>query len=74
MSYHYETRRRTLRGPKTLGTRLGRLAINKGLSVQELSNILGASRMSIYNWIVGGAISPAYRKPVEDLIKTLQAK
>lgn len=60
------------KGPKTLGSSLGRIAIRKGLSVQQLATMLGASRMSVYNWITGGAVSRAYQKPIADLIKSLK--
>ena len=36
-----------------LGVALGRTAIKKGVSVVDISQYLGVSRQTVYNWFVG---------------------
>jgi DNA-binding XRE family transcriptional regulator len=37
----------------SLGVRLGRLCINEDISVAEVAEVLGVSRMTIYKWFTG---------------------
>jgi hypothetical protein len=60
--------------PKTLGVRLGRLAVRNKLSVQDLALRTGASRTTIYSWFAGKGVTNAYKRTVEDLIKELRTK
>lgn len=71
MSYHTNTRVALQSAPNTLGVRLGRVAVRKGLSVSYLSAKIGASRATIYQWFLGSSVSNAYRRPVEQLLKEL---
>lgn len=48
-----------------LGVALGRTAIKKGVSVVDISQYLGVSRQTVYNWFVG-----AY-DPKADQIKNI---
>ena len=68
MSYHTNTRAALKAAPNTLGVRLGRLAIRKGITVKEISLITGASRATVYSWFAGGTVSNAYRQRVEKLL------
>jgi transposase len=38
---------------KSLGVRLGRHCIDNGVSVLEVTEMLGVSRQCIYNWFLG---------------------
>jgi transcriptional regulator with XRE-family HTH domain len=58
---------------KTIGARLARLAIKKGISVQEVAKRTGASRTTVYNWFLGGDVSNAYLPRVERLAAELTA-
>lgn len=72
--YHQKTKQRLKAAPPTLGARLGRLAINKGLSVQQVATKTGASRTTIYSWFAGGGVTNAYKTAVEQLISELRTK
>ncbi len=72
MSYHNKTKQALRGAPSTLGVRLGRLAIRKGLSVSDITTSTGASRATVYNWLAGGVVSNAYRKPIADLIARIK--
>ena len=39
--------------PLPLGVELGRLCIAQGVSVIEVSETLGVSRQTVYNWFIG---------------------
>ena len=45
---------------KSLGVALGRLCIRHGISVVEVKQELGVSRMTVYNWFQGKS-SPVLR-------------
>jgi transcriptional regulator with XRE-family HTH domain len=72
MSYHSKTRHTLRCGPNTIGVRLGRLAIRKGVSVMQIASKTGASRATVYNWFAGGAVSNAYRTAVTQLLAELK--
>lgn len=57
----------------SLGIVLGRLCLARGYSVAEVSEVLGVSRQTIYNWFTGVA-SPGKRRheKLESLIKKLE--
>jgi transposase len=74
MSYHTNTKAALKAAPTTLGVRLGRVAIRKGISVLDIAHHTGASRATVYNWFVGGNVSNAYRQRVEQLLKDISAK
>lgn len=50
--------------PLTLGTRLARWLIRVDLPVQKAALAIGATRQSVYNWMKGNEVSPAYRERV----------
>lgn len=72
MAYHTATRRQLKTAPRTLGVRLGRLAIQKRMSVQDIAHKTGASRTTIYNWFAGRGVTNAYKDRVQALIVELQ--
>lgn len=72
MPYHSNTRQLLKHAPSTLGVRLGRLAIRKKVSVQEIAAKTGASRTTVYNWFSGGGVTNAYKDRVQALITELQ--
>jgi len=72
MPYHSSTRRILKDAPATLGVRLGRLALRKRVSVQDIAKRVGASRPTIYNWFTGSNVSNAYKERVAALIKEIQ--
>ncbi len=57
--------------PLTLGNRLARWLIRVDLPVQKVAPIIGATRQSVYNWIKGVDVSPAYRERVVHVIAVL---
>ena len=74
MAYHESTRLylTSKNAPKSLGVRLGRLAVRKHLSVQDIATRTGASRTTIYSWFAGRGITNAYRNTVAALIEELR--
>lgn len=73
MPYLNKTKARLRAAPsRNDGVRLGRLAVKRGVSVQEISRRTGASRATVYNWFAGGGITNAYRNAVKALIENLQ--
>lgn len=72
MAYHESTRLLLKSTPNSLGVRLGKLAIRKKLSVQDIAARTGASRTTIYSWFAGRGITNAYRKTVAALIEELR--
>ena len=72
MAYHYITRQYLKEAPSSLGVRLGRLAVRRGVSVQDIAKRIGASRPTIYSWFSGGTVSNAYKERVLTLIKEIK--
>ena len=72
MAYHFITRQYLKTAPSSLGVRLGRMAVRKGVSVQDIAKRIGASRPTIYSWFAGGTVSNAYKERVIALIKEIQ--
>jgi len=72
MAYRTHTKATIKLAAKTLGSQLGRLAIKKNLSVQQVAQITGASRTTVYSWFAGKGITNAYRHTVADLINKLR--
>lgn len=46
--------------------------MSKGLSVQQIALLTGASRSTIYNWFAGNGVTNAYRVSVLELTRTLR--
>ena len=61
-----------MNAPPSLGSRLGRLSLKHGFSVLRISKVTGATRQTVYNWMAGGSITPAYRKNVTELVAILK--
>lgn len=57
--------------PLTLGNRLARWLIRVDLPVQKAAMAIGATRQSVYNWINGADVSPAYRERVAQVIAVI---
>jgi transcriptional regulator with XRE-family HTH domain len=56
MSYGYTTwlvTQNKRADARSLGVKLGRVCIKRGLSVIEVATRLGVSRQTIYNWFAG---------------------
>jgi hypothetical protein len=60
------------RGPRSLGNKLGRLAIALDFSVLRIAKATGATRQTVYNWMVGGEVLTPYRPRVEQLTDILR--
>jgi transcriptional regulator with XRE-family HTH domain len=71
--YSHRVTARVKAGPNTLGLQLARLAILRGLSVKEVAYLLGAARMTVYNWYSGKQVTNAYTDRVQQLINILKA-
>lgn len=56
----------------TLGVKLGRLAVQKDVSVQDIATRTGASRTTVYSWFSGRGVTNAYQKTVTELIAALK--
>jgi len=61
------------RGPRNLGNRLGRRAVALDFSVMRIAHATGATRQTVYNWIVGGDVLVPYRPAVERLLLILKS-
>lgn len=73
MRYYSKTvKQRVKAGPNTTGLQLARLALLREISVAEIAYILGAARMTVYNWYSGKPITNAYRPSVTQLITILK--
>ena len=72
MAYHTRTKATIKLASKTLGSQLGRLALKKNVSVQQIAHSTGASRTTVYSWFAGKGITNAYRAVVADLINKLR--
>ena len=59
---------------KNLGLTLARLLKQTHTSAQEAADSTGATRATVYNWISGKGVSPAYRTALNKLITKLQAR
>lgn len=58
---------------KALGVALGRLCIRHGVSVKQLADHFGVSRMTVYNWFKGvNAPHAALTDQVQRYIKSLK--
>ena len=54
IGYTYRIRKLNRSADKTnIGVRLGRHCIDSNISVNELMELLGVSKQTIYNWFVG---------------------
>ena len=59
--------------PSTLGTELGRWAVRRDVSMQRVSQIVGASRQTIYNWFTGATeVTPSYQDRVNQVVSVLK--
>ena len=61
------------RGPRNLGNRLGRRAVDIDFSVMRIAKATGATRQTVYNWMVGGEVLVPYRPVVERLLSILKS-
>lgn len=59
---------------KNTGLLLARWVRKEGLSVVEVAEYTGATRATVYNWLAGNGVSPAYRARVYKLIEKLSGK
>lgn len=60
---------------KSLGVALGRVCIDRGISVSDVAGYFGVSRMTIYNWFKGEASpTPAMHARIEKYIASLKKK
>ena len=73
MAYHTNTRLLVRVRARQLGPTLGKRAVKRDLSVQQIANLTGASRTTVYTWFAGGTVTNAYRRTVERLISSLRA-
>jgi predicted transcriptional regulator len=71
--YSNNIKQRVKAGPNTIGLELARLAIAKDISIREIAYILGAARMTVYNWYSGKSVTNAYTDRVNQLINILKA-
>lgn len=78
MSYGYSIRlieANKQADPKRLGVRLGRLCIKRNMSVAEVSDKLGVSRQTVYNWFCGSSDPQnTVTAAVEKLVASLTSK
>ena len=71
--YSASIKQRVKTGPNTVGLQLARLAILRGISITEIAYLLGAARMTVYNWFDGKSVTNAYTDRVQQLITILKA-
>jgi hypothetical protein len=59
--------------PPGLGTELGKWAVRRDISMKKISEIVGASRQTVYNWFTGTTdVAPAYKERVLEVITVLK--
>lgn len=73
MPYSHDFIQRVGEAPDTLGSRIGRLAIQRDFPVQKIAKALGVSRQTVYNWFSGTEVFVAYRDRAEDLLNILKS-
>lgn len=73
MAYRAHTAAAIKASPLTLGSRLGRRAVNLEVSVTDLALFTGATRRTLYKWMQGGYILPPYRERVDALYSILRS-
>lgn len=57
--------------PNSLGAALGRLCVELDLPVAVVAEVLGVSRMTVYNWFDGSTEpSPRYAKKIENWLQS----
>ena len=74
MTYQAKTKALVKAAPRTLGVRLAKLAIKHDVSVQQIAEKTGASRVTVYSWFAGGGITNAYQAAVQKLVLRLTKK
>ena len=57
---------------RSLGVALGRFCIRNRISVRQISEHFGVSRMTVYNWFNGGEVLLPYRSAVTTVLKIMQ--
>jgi predicted transcriptional regulator len=72
MTYSVKTVHDVKNAPKGLGNTLGRLAVSLDFSVMRLAKATGASRQTIYNWMLGGEVMGVYQPRVERIVQILK--
>ena len=72
MPYSEKTAYAVNHGPRNLGNALGRLAVSLDISVLRLSKVTGATRQTVYNWMLGGEVLNPYKPTVEKLTVILK--
>lgn len=55
--------------PKHIGVKLGRYCISKDISVKDIAEQFGVSRMTIYTWFVG--IATPHKTTIAEIKKLL---
>ena len=60
---------------KSLGVALGRVCIRADISVSEVAEAFGVTRMTIYNWFKGDSIPHSgYAQTINDYITNTKAQ
>ena len=72
MAYSKSVRESIMKVPKSPGNLLGRWAINKNFSVVRIAKATGATRQTVYNWMLGGAVTQAYQERVMTVMEFLR--
>lgn len=73
MTYSTKTIYAVQNAPRSLGNSLGRLAVAADFSVMRIAKATGASRQTVYNWMLGGEVLNPYQPRVERLIEILKS-
>lgn len=73
MPYAANTALAINKGPRNTGNNLGRAAVRLEFSVLRLAKATGATRQTVYNWLLGNEVTNAYRARVERLTEILNA-
>lgn len=59
---------------KNIGKQLQRVAKREGISVIQIAAYTGATRCTVYNWMAGRTVSPAYRAAVQNIVDSYTPK
>lgn len=72
MAYHPKFVEKVHSQPLSLGVQLGRWAIYLDVPAARVSQAVGATRQTVYNWMRGGTVLTAYKPAVERVLALMQ--
>jgi hypothetical protein len=72
MAYSESLRQAIYKAPDNEGSTLGRAAVAIDFSAARISKATGATRQTVYNWLIGGPVATFYKDKVQALTLVLK--